>query len=369
MAQVRRVVAVQLTVGVGEVAGNLRHIRDIVGQAVREHAPEMVFLPESANHPNIHHPLMRQVTEPVDGPTLATLRALAAEHECIVGGGYLAVRGGHARGTYAVCEPDGAVSFHDKDQPSMWENTNYTHGQDAGIADTAAGPIGVANGFEWLRSRTAGRLRGRVRLVAGGMCFPSFPSWALTRPWFWDREHATMLELARETPGRMARVVGAPCVHPAHVGPVTMRTPFAPGVPWPTVLIGETQICDAAGTALARLSTADGEGYVCADVAWEDAEPVDPLPPRFWMPTLPWTVHAVWYATNASGRARYALDHRRRAMPWQGTAAEGADLPDRVPAGMLDLPVTGVTRGRPGPPPRRSAPAAEAPPRTGRTPS
>lgn len=56
------------------------------------------------------------------------------------------------------------------------------------------------------------------------------------------------------------------------------------------------------------------------------------------MPTLPWTVHAVWYATNASGRARYTADHRRRAFLWQGTAADGADLPDRVPAGTLDLP-------------------------------
>jgi predicted amidohydrolase len=335
----RRVVAVQLRVRVGEdTSANLRHIEDIVGQAVREHAPEMVFLPESANHPNVHGSIMRRVTEPIDGPTLATLRGLAAKHDCIVGGGYLAVRGEEARGTYAVCEPDGAVSFHDKDQPSMWENNNYAPGQDLGIADTAVGPIGVANGFEWLRSRTAARLRGRVRLVAGGMCFPSFPSWALTRPWFWEREHATMVELARETPGRMARVVGVPCVHPSHVGDIRMATPFAPGVPWPTILLGETQIVDAAGTSLAHLSYADGEGYVAADVEWAEPRPVNPVPPRFWMPVLPWTVHAVWVATNASGRARYALDHRRRAFPWQGTAAEGADLPDRVPPGMLPLP-------------------------------
>lgn len=335
----RRVVAVQLAVQIGEdTRANLRHIEDIVGQAVREHSPDMVFLPESANHPNIHGRVMRSVTEPIDGPTLAVLRGLAARHDCVVGGGYLAVRGRHARGTYAVCEPDGAVSFHDKDQPSMWENNNYTAGEDPGIADIADGPIGVANGFEWLRSRTAARLRGRVRLVAGGMCFPSFPSWALTRPWFWDREHATMVALARETTGRMARVVGAPCVHPSHVGPIRMSTPFAPGVPWPTILLGETQIVDATGASLAHLAYEDGEGYVCADVAWEQARPLDPVPPKFWMPTLPWTVHAVWVSTNASGRARYGLDHRRGLFPWQGTPAEGKDLPDRVPAGMLPLP-------------------------------
>jgi hypothetical protein len=117
-----------------------------------------------------------------------------------------------------------------------------------------------------------------------------------------------------------------------------MSTPFAPGVPWPSILRGETQIVDAEGTSLGHLSYEDGEGYVCADVAWGEARPVDPVPPKFWMPTLPWTVHAVWVATNASGQARYALDRRRRAFPWQGTPGEGADLPDRVPAGMLDLP-------------------------------
>lgn len=336
MSATKRVVAVQLAVKVGDVASNLRHIEDIVGQAIREHSPDMVFLPESANHPNIHGRVMRHVVEPIHGPTLATYRALAQKHDVIIGGGYLAIRGGDARGTYAVCEPDGGISFHDKDQPSMWENNNYTPGRDLGIADTAAGPIGVANGFEWLRSRTAARLRGRVKLVAGGMCFPSFPQWGVTKKWFWDREHATMVELARETPGRMARVVGVPCVHPSHVGDITMSTPFAPGVPWPTILLGETQIVDAKGTSLAHLSYADGEGYICAEVNWGDPEPTNPVPPRFWMPVLPWTVHAVWYACNSSGRARYALDRKGKRFPWQYDPDLGRDLPDRVPPGMLD---------------------------------
>lgn len=340
MSATKRVVAVQLAVARGQVAKNLAHIEDIVGQAVREHSPDMVFLPESASAPNVHHRDMRRVTEPIDGPTLALLRRLAREHGCLVGGGYLAVRGKDARGTYALCEPSGAVHFHDKDQPSMWENHYYAPGVDPGIADTEVGAIGLANGFEWLRSRTAARLRGNVRIVAGGMCFPSFPQWAATRRWFWDREHATMVELARETPGRMARVVGAPCVMPSHVGDVTMDTPFAPGLDWPTILLGETQICDAQGTRLASLSYADGEGYVCADVDWVsplEQAPMYEVPPRFWMPVLPWTVHAVWYATNAAGRAGYGLRHAVRKHWWQ-YGPEFEDLPDCVPAGMLPDP-------------------------------
>lgn len=333
----KRVVAIQLAVRLGEKERNLAHIADIVGQAAREHSPDMIFMPESANHPNVNHPVMREVTEPVNGPTLALYRRLAREHGCVVGGGFLAVRGDDAKGTYAVCEPSGAVHLHDKDQPSMWENNYYAPGSDPGIADLGDGPIGVANGFEWLRSRTAARLRGRVRIVAGGMCFPSFPRWRVTKRYFWDREHATMVELARETPGRMARVVGVPCVHPSHVGDVTMRTPFARAIPWPTIMLGETQICDRHGTTIERLSYEDGEGYVCADVEWTESRPENPVPPRFWMPVLPWTVHAVWYATNAAGRASY-LARKRRGEHWWQQAGESGDLPPCVPPGMLPDP-------------------------------
>jgi hypothetical protein len=344
----KRVVAVQLAVKLGEVNNNRRHIEDIVTQAIREHSPDMVFLPEVASAPNIHHPAMRDVVEPLDGPTLAVYRRLANQHGVTIGGGYLSVRSGDARGTYAICEPGGAVHLHDKDQPTMWENNYYAPGVDPGIADHSDGPIGVANGFEWIRTRTAERLRGRVRMVAGGMCFPSFPKWALTKPWFWDRDHGMMLDMARETPGRMARIVGVPCVQPSHVGDVTMRSPFLPGVPWPTIMLGGTQITDAFGTSLGYMAYEDGEGYICADVAWGDPQPTAPVPDRFWLPVLPWSVHAVWVSTNASGRLRYGLRKRRGGNPWQqGQAADvSVDLPPTVPAGMLGDPLSGgATRG------------------------
>ncbi len=330
--ETRRVVAVQLAARLGEVERNLTHIEDIVGQAAREHHPDMIFLPEVSTTPNLAHQAMAGCVRPVDGAPLATYRALARRYGCIVGAGALTIRGRDARNTYFVCEPDGAVHLHDKDQPTMWENVTYAAGHDDGILATADGPIGCANGFEWARSRTAARLRGRVRLVAGGMCFPSFPKWRATKPYFWDREHQTMLELARETPGRMARVVGAPAVHPSHVGDVVMQTPMAPRVPWPTIMVGETIITDERGAILQRLAYEDGEGYVAADVAWRDPVPLDPVPPRFWMTTLPLSVHAIWYSENARGRLLYRARHARGAHPFQHDPAYGSDLPDDLPA-------------------------------------
>lgn len=327
MPAATRVVAVQLAVRLGEVDANLRHIEDVIGQAVREHQPQMVFLPEVSTTPNICHPAMRTCALPVDGPALALYRRLAREHDCTIGAGALTIRGRDTFNTYYVVEPDGTAHLHDKDQPTMWENAFYAAGRDEGIAETARGAIGVANGFEWMRTRTAARLRGRVRLLAGGMCFPSFPQWALTRPWFWDRDHATMLQLARETPGRMARLVGAPAVHPSHVGEITMRTPMMNGIAWPTIMLGETQITDAQGRSLGRLAYEDGEGWIAADVELTEPRPLDPLPGSFWNTSLPASVHAVWHLTNVHGRASYALRRARGRHPWQQDAGYGCDLP------------------------------------------
>lgn len=214
----------------------------------------------------------------------------------------------------------------------MWENNYYGPGRDPGIMETALGPIGCANGFEWIRSRTAARLRGRVRLLAGGMCFPSYPQWTITRPYFWTRDHSAMLQMARETPGRMARVLGVPAVHPSHVGDITMKTPMAGWIDWPTIMVGETIIADADGTILERLAYADGEGYVCADVRWAEPAPLDPVPPRFWMTPLPFSTQAVWYLCNAQGRASYLARKLGGRHAWQHEPGYGQDLPDHVPA-------------------------------------
>jgi predicted amidohydrolase len=322
------------------VERNLRHVADIVGKAAREHQPDMIFLPESATTPNVYHRAMRRVASPVDGPVTATLRALAREHGCMVGGGFVAVRGRDARGTYCLAEPDGTVHLHDKDQPSMWENNYYSAGSDDGVFDTSLGPIGCANGFEWVRSRTAARLRGRVRMLAGGMCFPSFPTWRATRPYFWDRDHPKMIQWARETPPRMARVLGVPCVHPSHVGDVTMDTILAPGLRWPTILIGETQICDARGAILEHLAYEDGEGYVAADLELAEPRPLDPVPPHFWITTIPVSVEAIWLLANAHGRVKYEAMKALRLHPWQrepaGAVRPTAGAESRSPAGAGD---------------------------------
>lgn len=335
-----RVVAIQPHVEIGEVERNLAHLRDLIANAAREHHPDAIFLPEAMTSPNAYDRRMRRVARPVDGAPLALLRESAQEFGCVVGGGFIAVRGQDARGTYAVCEPDGAIHLHDKDQPSFWENNYYGPGKDDGVMQTTAlGPIGCANGFEWGRTRTVRRMVGRIGMLAGGMHFPSFPDWRITRKWFMDRDHQALLQYARETPPRMARLLGVPAVHPSHVGPFEMETLLMPGVPWRSMCVGETAICDADGVVLDRLAFEDGEGWIAADVTLEDdPRPRDPCPPGFWNSLLPVSVHGVWHLGNVHGRAKYLAMKRLGMHAWQRDGSAGHDLPDHVPAPVTREP-------------------------------
>ena len=128
----------------------------------------------------------------------------------------------------------------------------------------------------------------------------------------------------------MARLVGVPVVHASHVGPITGETPLAPGLPWPTVMIGETQICDRDGTILARLTLEDGEGHIAADVEISEPAPLDPIQARYWIPDMSVMTNIAWHGMNAHGAMSYRLRHARGEFGWQSAA--GGDLPDEVPA-------------------------------------
>ncbi len=325
--------AVQPRLRLGEVAANLARIEDLIRDAHREHAPEVITVPESMTTPNVYSPLMHRAARPVDGQPFQLLTRLARELDCVIGGGFIAARGGHTYGTYVLAEPDGSANLHDKDIPTAWEHNYYRGGDDDGVIDSGAlGRIGLACGWEWARSRTARRLRdGRVRLLLGGMCWPSFPTnWPGPLESLMRRERGVQRQLARELPRQVARLIGAPVSMPSHVGDVEFDSPMIPGVPWHTAMIGETQIVERDGTVLRRLTYEDGEGHVGAEVELAEPAPLDPVPDRFWIPIMPASIHAVWHPLNLHGALRYRTMRLRGTHQWQAEPA--VDLPDRIAA-------------------------------------
>ncbi len=328
-----RIAVVQPALELGEVERNLSRIEDLVRDAHREHAPDVIVVPEACTSPNVYAKVLRGAPRPVDGQPLQLLTRLARELGCVLAGGFLAVRAQHAHGTFVLAEPDGAVHLHDKDIPTAWEQNYYVGGDDPGTVRCGSldCAVGLMSGWEWARSRTSARVRARAaRLVLGGMCWPSMPlNWPGPLSLWAQREHAIWREQAYALPGQVARLTGVPVAHASHVGPVLGETPLGPGIPWRTQMIGESQVCERDGTILARLTLEDGEGHVAADVELLDPTPLEEIPDRYWVPRFTFTTHLAWHAMNAHGALNYRARHVLKAFPWQAWPA--GDLPDETP--------------------------------------
>lgn len=307
-----RVAVVAVALEPAAVERNLRHVADVARQAAREHDPDLLVLPDGITTPNVYAPAMRAAARPVDGEPYELLRRIAREHACFVSGGFLAVRGGDVRSTHVLAEPNGATHLHDKDQPDLWESAYAAGGADDGFCSTPIGPLGLVGGLEWLRSRTAERLRGFVRVLAGGASWPPYPDW-----WPPRRDRGYAAALAREAAPRMARLVGAPAAVAHQVGRVSGHTPLAPGLRWRGELLGESQIVERDGRILARVTAADGEGYAAADVRLTEPAPLDAVPEGFWLALPPASMHASWLVQGAHGRFLYRRRHAARRFPWQ----------------------------------------------------
>ncbi len=309
-----RVAAVQMTARPARVEHNLERAAELVEEAFRLGC-EMVVLPEFFPTAVCFSPAMDAAARPLDGPVTRMMLEAARAHRGYVAGSFIATRYGDNFNTWVLACPDGSSFTHDKDQPTMWENCYYRGGADDGVLETPLGPVGAAMCWELVRCRTARRLRGRVDLLIGGSCWWGLPGPAVPLPL--KRSTARRnLEIARETPARMARLLGCPVVHAAHAGEFACRLPWAPLLPYRSGFLGETQIVDAAGEVLARLPREAGEGIAVAEVKPGRLEPSEDIPGGFWIPSLPPLIRLAWLYQNLHGALYYG--RRRATLTWPG---------------------------------------------------
>src|SRR5262245_3689607 len=114
---------------------------------------------------------MASATQRVNGPPAQLLRKLALEGKAFVGGSFLAWDDGNAYNSFILAFPDGSTLRHDKDYPTLWGNCFYVGGKDDGVLHTPDGNVGVALCYEFVRSKTAARLKDKVGMVIGGSCW------------------------------------------------------------------------------------------------------------------------------------------------------------------------------------------------------
>ncbi|MGO9212817.1 MAG: carbon-nitrogen hydrolase family protein [Syntrophales bacterium] len=302
-----RVAAVQMRAQVAAITRNLSSAEALVSEAFRRGA-QWVILPEFFPSAVAFTPAMLKVWQPLEGAPLQLMRRLARKHDGVVGGSFIAKSGHDCFNSFLLVFPDGRYFRHDKDLPTMWENGYYIGGSDDGVLATPAGPVGVAMCWELIRSQTARRLLGKVGFVVGGSCW-----WDLRLPVppKYAEEQARLIDLLRQAPAHLARMLGVPVVHASHAGDFEGLTPGNESMPYPSRYLGESQITDGNGQVLARMTYEDGEGAVIADITpGQVAGALAPIPDSFWTVELPSGATKAWEYLNPLGRQYYATTVR-----------------------------------------------------------
>lgn len=276
-----RVAAIQMAPKLADVQANMAQAEMLVREALRQGA-QWIALPEMFTSAAAFHPDMLQAIQPLDGAPTSLLKTLARQGNAVIGGSFLASRNGDVYNSFVLVFPDGTVVRHDKDSPTYWETCYYTTGNDDGILQTPIGPVGSALCWEFIRSRTAQRLRGNVRLVIGGSCWWTLPDDADSDSPYRADNQAMM----RDAAPRMARMLGVPVIHGAHVGRFEgFFDPDLPDVDYHSRYLGEAVIVAAGGEVLARRAAQQGAGIVVADIVVPGKPRVtEDIPHAFWTP-------------------------------------------------------------------------------------
>ena len=76
--------------------------------------------------------------------------------------------------------------------------------------------------------------------------------------------------------------------------------------PFPSEYLGETQIVSGRGEVLARMSRAEGEGIVTAEIVpGQTSRALPSIPNRFWIPEMPKEIDREWALSIQTGHEYY----------------------------------------------------------------
>ncbi len=163
----------------GDVASNLIQVEHLIDEAIRRGA-QWIVLPEMFSSAMAFHDDVLRAIRPLDGAPARLMCEKARRHQVCIGGSSLARDAGRVFNRFLLYLPDGSHYHHDKDQPTYWEAYYYEDGQDDGVLHTPETEVGVALCWEMIRTRTARRMLGRVRLLLAGSTWWTLPDSALS---------------------------------------------------------------------------------------------------------------------------------------------------------------------------------------------
>ena len=305
-----KIAAIQMKAKLGNVKMNLGLAEKLAIDAFKQGA-EWVILPEFFTTAMGYHKKLLNTQRPINGKPTKLLKTLAKKYNGVVGGSFLSQKNSDYYNTFILAFPDGSTYYHDKDQPTMWENCYYIKGEDDGILKTPSLNVGVALCWEFIRSRTPKRLINKVDLVVGGSCWWTLPETQV--PGFPKSIHKRNEVIYYQTPGKLAKMLGVHVVHAAHAGKFKGNMPLVPFFRYNSSYLGETQIVNGKGKILARLTQDEGNGVILADInPSQKWKPSEKIPKGFWIPHLPFQIRLMWWYQNLHGKFLYYPRKKRK---------------------------------------------------------
>lgn len=305
------VAAIQMDGRLGDVEYNLAHVKELLAEATGRGA-SVIAVPEffTTTIALDNDDAVRACALPPENPALDLLIETATTHDALIGGSYLEKRAdGDVYNCYTLVRPDGTVTRHDKDLPTMIENAYYVGGSTSGIHQTPAGSVGTAVCWETIRTQTVRRLHGKVDFLMTGSHW-----WTTPSNWWWGpissvKKREAFREILAASPSALAKLLGVANMHASHCGDLHALYPVLPGrlldVRYDTTLMGETQIVDNTGHVVAKMTEYDGPGVIDAEIDLTSVGPSMELPDRFWIPQLTPLAKSVWWHQNFVAKRMY----------------------------------------------------------------
>lgn len=301
------VAAIQLDTRIGENAVNLAATEKLATEAI-ELGAKWIGLPEFFNTGVCWDPDLVHSIEDESGPSLRFLQSFSEKHQAVIGGSIMCrISDGSVRNRYFCFNRGDLLGYHDKDLPTMWENAFYEGGDqhdtgELGVVDGAR--VGTAMCWEFLRTQTTRRLRGKVDIVLGGTHWWSIPSnWPR---FIQDRYEPYNEQNVLKTVVKTAKLLGVPVVNASHCN--TFSCPM-PGMftQYEGHTEGNTAIVDGEGKVLAKRDYRDGSGVVLADVQLKTPTVASnqDIPDRFWLRRPGPIPIFAWHYQRLLGRAWY----------------------------------------------------------------
>lgn len=142
MSRTLKLATVQMDAAPAPTPDRLARAETLVARAA-EAGAQLVVLPELFNVGYEYHDRNYSLAEPLTGPTMAWLKAAAAEHDLHLAGSFMLLDGDEVFNSAFIVAPDGRTWRYDKIYPYVWERAYFREGRDITVADTDLGKLGM----------------------------------------------------------------------------------------------------------------------------------------------------------------------------------------------------------------------------------